>query len=136
MVSRKTLLYIAACLWLFVSLFLLYRFIGGVQRLDEFSIFNFSISLALSALFYAAMFRKISLKHINRIKNLADKKYPFYAFFNARSYLVMIVMISMGISLKVLKLFPDEYLIYFFPVMGIPLLLSSMRFFFHAKKFA
>lgn len=52
-----------------------------------------------------------------------------FSFFNLRSYFLMAVMISMGITLRKLSLMQIHYLSIFYVAMGIPLGLSSVRFF-------
>lgn len=60
---------------------------------------------------------------------------PFYSFFNGRSFLMMMGMMSMGIALKITGVFPASIMVYFFPVMGLPLFVSSLRFFKNAVAF-
>ena len=107
----------------------MYRGFMGVMIHSEFLLPKVVVALFLGLVFYNLMFKKISKKHITRIEGLKNKKHPFYAFFNLRSYLMMIFMISMGITIRLLALVPFEYLALFYIVMGTPLLFSAFRFF-------
>ena len=54
----------------------------------------------------------------------------FFSFFNFRSYLVMFFMIGMGITLRTTGWVPLVYLSYLYLTMSVPLLLSSVRFYY------
>lgn len=59
-----------------------------------------------------------------------ESDYPcLFSFFNVRSYLVMILMISMGITLRLSGWVPALYLSAVYLTMSVPLLLSSVRFY-------
>ena len=128
-VGHTNLLYIASVVWFFAGGMLLYRGFMGVMIHSEFLLPKVVVALFLGLVFYNLMFKKISKKHITRIEGLKNKKHPFYAFFNLRSYLMMIFMISMGITIRLLALVPFEYLALFYIVMGTPLLFSAFGFF-------
>jgi hypothetical protein len=81
--------------------------------------------------FFALVFSKISRKHIDRIKNLIGDHHRFYEFFNPKSYLMMVGMISMGILLRKTLIVPLSSLSLAYITMGIPLLFSSFRFYHH-----
>ena len=104
-VGHTNLLYIASVVWFFAGGMLLYRGFMGVMIHSEFLLPKVVVALFLGLVFYNLMFKKISKKHITRIEGLKNKKHPFYAFFNLRSYLMMIFMISMGITIRLLLWF-------------------------------
>jgi len=58
----------------------------------------------------------------------------FFSFFNLRSYLLMAIMITGGISLRKLHVIHPEILYTFFLSMGLPLLISAYRFFYSWAK--
>lgn len=86
-----------------------------------------------SAGFLAAMpihhsgFIKIATKNINRILALKEKTSPF-AFMTWKSYLIVIVMVSMGIALRHSSL-PKKYLSILYNGIGLALFLSGIRYF-------
>ena len=88
------------------------------------------LSLAAGILFYLKLFSKISLKHTIRILNLKEANPCLFSFFNFRSYLMMVLMISMGITLRTTGWIAPAYLSLLYLTMAIPLLLSSIRFYY------
>ena len=131
-IPKRYLLLVAACFWTFAGGMLLIRgfsilkFNSSIIEIEEFG------SILAGLLFYKFMFSKISLKHIHRIQNLKEEKPCFFSFFNLRSYLLMTVMMSFGITLRVTGLVPMAYLAPFYIAMGTPLLLSAFRFYYYA----
>lgn len=134
-VSARTLLFIASAVWFFAGGMLLSKGLSGI----DYSLQHFGWILAFciiaGGVFYAGMFSKISKKHVTRIKNMDGEKHPVYDFFNGRSYIMMFSMISLGVTLRLLNLFPFTYLAFFYIIMGIPLLISSFRFIYTASLF-
>ena len=89
--------------------------------------------LFYSAGFLAAMpihhfgFLKIAAKNINRLLPLTEKKNPF-SFMTPKSYLIVIVMVSMGIALRHSPI-PKKYLSLLYNGIGFALFLSGIRYF-------
>lgn len=134
-VSRKSLLFIASFVWFLAGGFLIYRGVSGILNEAFPSLIKSLVAIILGMVFYLGIFNRVSKKHIERIKKMPSDTVPFYSFFNRRSFLMMMLMMSMGIALKVLGILPSSIMVYFFPVMGLPLLISSMRFFKNAVSF-
>jgi len=130
-VSKRVLLFEAALVWTFAGIMLLFR---GDAMLESFSGFSWSKIVACiigGLVFFRVVFSGISRKHVNRITNLVGDHHHFYDFFNRRSYLMMLGMISMGIFLRKSMIVPPSSLALAYITMGIPLLLSSFRFYNH-----
>lgn len=134
-VSSRGLMFCATVLWTFAGAMLLIRGIYGVIDFPSFLVFKLFIALVFGAVFYLFLFDKISNKHIARISSMSEKRIPFYAFFNLRSYFMMVLMISMGITIRKTGLIPFEYLAVFYIVMGIPLFVSALKFLYYAVNF-
>ena len=128
-VSKRFLLLEAAFVWTFAGGMLLYR--GGVMLAASsgFSWIKIIISLCGGLIFYKLMFSKISRKHIIRITNLQGDYHLFHQFFSLKSYLMMLGMISLGIFLRKTEIVPIPALSLTYITMGVPLLLSSFRFY-------
>ena len=120
---------------MFAGIMLIYRGASVVVETPSSSFLKFLIGALGGFLFYFVLFRNISLKHILRIKNTPTESAAFYSFFNRKSYIMMISMISLGILLRKSGLIPMEYLAVFYICMGTPLFISSLRFFYHAYNF-
>jgi len=76
------------------------------------------------------MFDRISSKHVNRIKSIEIERPIVFSFFNLKSYLMMFSMITMGVSLRLSGLVAPAHLAMVYVTMGIPLLMSSFRFYY------
>jgi hypothetical protein len=129
-VPKRVLLFVAAMVWTFAGSMLLYK---GFRMLDTTSTFlwlQLILTLAGGIVFFWKMFSKISLKHTNRILNLKEAKPCLFAFFNLRSYLLMALMISMGITLRRTGWVAQGHLAFLYLTMSVPLLLSSVRFYY------
>lgn len=134
-VSRKSLLIIASVVWFLAGGLLIFRGVYGILNIPAASALKVALSVVLGLVFYFSVFKRISLKHINRIKQMQSDKLPFYSFFPTRSFVIMMVMMSMGISLKISGVLPESLMVYFFPVMGLPLFISAFRFLKHGCTF-
>ena len=127
---KRALLFVAALVWTFAGSMLLYK---GFKMLDPNpSLLWLKLLLVLlgGILFYQKLFSKLSLKHTLRILKMKEAYPCFFSFFNFRSYLVMCFMISMGITLRTTGWVPLVYLSYLYLMMSVPLLLSSVRFYY------
>lgn len=128
-VTKRTLLFIAGCFWTFAGGMLIYRGLGGLIPLHHYLFPEILIALAGGTCFYVFLFIKISKKHIKRISLIQVDNPCFFSFFNFKSYGLVIIMITTGIVLRKTDIIGHEYLFTFYFAMGIPLLLSAIRFF-------
>ena len=134
-IPKRHLLLVAALFWTFAGSMLLFRGFSILNSNSGLNIFEVLGSLISGMIFYKFMFSKISLKHINRILNLPTEKPCFLSFFNLRSYFLMTIMITFGITLRLSGIVPIYYLALFYIVMGTPLFMSAIRFYYHFYSF-
>jgi hypothetical protein len=87
------------------------------------------IGIILGTIFYLVLFARISKKHITRITLITIDNPCFFSFFDFRSYIMMTIMITAGITLRKLDIINHEILYTFYLTMGVPLLVSAFRFF-------
>jgi hypothetical protein len=71
-------------------------------------------------------FLKIADKNLNRLLPLTEKKCLF-SFMTWRSYLIVLVMVSMGIALRHSSI-PKPYLSILYNGIGLALFLSGIRY--------
>jgi hypothetical protein len=129
-VPRRTLLFLAALVWTFAGVMLMVK---GYQMLDASSDLlwmKLVVVLAAGILFYLKVFSKLSMKHTLRILNLKEANPCMFSFFNFRSYLIMVFMISMGVTLRTTGWIPFGTLSFLYLLMSVPLFLSSIRFYY------
>ncbi len=134
-IPKRALLFLAGIVWTFAGGMLLWRGALMMAENREHLWLKLLICAVTGGLFYYFLFNHISLKHITRIKNLPYERPCAFSFFNWKSYLMMVVMISMGIGLRTTGLVPLKYLSVMYITMGIPLSLSALRFYIHGFRF-
>jgi hypothetical protein len=131
-IPKKYLLFVAALIWTFAGGMLLYRGFLALQFNSSQTIIEEGGCIIAGLIFYRFMFSGISLKHINRILNLQIERPCFFSFFNWRSYFMMTLMITLGVTLRLTGLVPVVYLSLFYIAMGTPLFMSAIRFYYYA----
>lgn len=130
-IPKRYLLFMAAIAWTFAGGMLLFKGILLLSNIKTFLGVKISISIVGGLLFYFLLFSKISLKHITRINKITIDKPCLFSFFNIKSYILMAIMITSGILLRKFGIIPSEYFVMVYITMGIPLFLSSFRFYFN-----
>lgn len=78
--------------------------------------------------FYLMIFRKLVYKHVRRIRDMSDERTCFWLFFDLKSYIIMIVMMSFGIISRKLNLFPAAFIGPFYSGLGFALFSCGVRF--------
>ncbi len=124
-VKPKTLLIIAGTFWIMAGL--------NVLRIGIISFFqinkkNYLLFISSIIFFlFEIMFFKIKKKHIKRILKYKNNTY-FWNFFDLKSYIIMIFMISLGIILRILNVFPVFFVAFFYTGLGLALTLEGIMF--------
>jgi len=128
-VSKHYLLLVAALVWTFAGGMLLFRGYTINNPLPFHWEIELLFCIAAGLLFFWLLFNRISARHVIRITNLPNEHPVIFSFFNLKSYLMMFSMISLGIALRKSGIVSSEYLSIMYVTMGIPLLMSSFRFY-------
>lgn len=135
-IRKKYVLFVAAFVWTFAGVMLLFRGFYFLFQTHESVWAATIISLLVGVLFYFFVFSKVSLKHSMRIIHLTNERPCVFSFFSGRSYLLMFLMISLGVITRKSGIIPLLYLSEFYIVMGTPLLLSALRFYYYGMKYS
>jgi len=128
-IPKRYLLLVAAFVWTIAGCFLLIKGSVYVARFCDDRAIRFPVAIVVGFLFFAILFIRISSRHIHRIRSMKIMNPCFFSFFNFKSYLLMILMIGMGITLRALNIVSPSILYTFYVSMGIPLLISAVRFY-------
>ncbi len=126
-VPKRALLFFAGFVWLCVGLMLLsfaYSWLSDVNRTPAIVILGLGVILAL--LVHHFGFLKIVDKNIERIRPKVGKQCAF-SFITWKSYLIIIVMVTMGTFLRHSAI-PKRYLAILYTGIGLALVLSSLRY--------
>jgi len=129
-VSRHNLLFIAGLAWTTAGGILMWRGLDYEMKHSPHLWLNILIGIIIGIPFYIILFARISRKHIKRIWGM-NIPYPCaFSFFNFRSYIMMMLMITAGILLRHIDAINKEYLFTFYIGMAFPLLISAFRFYY------
>jgi hypothetical protein len=129
-VSKRYLLLVAALVWTFAGGMLLFRGFAVTHTQETHWSVKIAFCIVGGLLFYKVMFDRISSKHVTRIKTMVVERPVIFSFFNLKSYLMMFSMITMGVTLRLTGLVAPTHLALVYVTMGIPLLMSSFRFYY------
>lgn len=128
-IAHRYLYIIAALVWTIAGCLLLFRGMHLFLGDDHLNWIRLSLSVVSGILFYAFLFSKISSRHTSRISRLQHDKPCLFSFFNMKSYIIMTLMITSGIMLRKSGIIYPGYLSVLYVTMGIPLFISSLRFY-------
>jgi hypothetical protein len=127
-VNKRFLLIFSGIMWISVGIMLntlayqwLHNFTGGNKLL--YTGFGFAGALII----HHFGFLKIVDKNLGRISRMEGKPCAF-SFMSWKSYLMVLVMVSMGITLRHSSL-PKQFLVILYIGIGGALILSSVRYF-------
>jgi SanA protein len=134
-VPKRYLLFVAASVWTFAGCMLWWRAAAMLIKEDFPLQWSFAIAVSWGSLFYLLMFAKISLKHSRRIFDLDIDRPCVFSFFSGKSYIMMLIMISGGIFLRVSGAVDLVIIGVFYMIMGFPLFLSSLRFWYYGIRY-
>lgn len=129
-VPKRILLLIAALVWTFAGSMLMFKGYKMLDTASDLLWLKLAAVLAAGVVFYLKVFSGLSIKHTLRILKMKEAYPCMFSFFNFRSYLIMIFMISMGITLRITGWIPFGTLSFLYLLMSVPLMLSSIRFYY------
>ena len=127
-VDKRVLIFMAGLMWCGVGVMLIRYAISWLSLCNgKEQIFFYSAGFLAAMPIHHFGFLKIADKNINRLLPLTEKKSPF-SFMTPKSYLIVIVMVSMGIALRHSPI-PKKYLSLLYNGIGLALFLSGIRYF-------
>jgi len=124
-VNKRVLLIIAGIVWLIAG-FNVARLGFLSYKMIEFHWYYVLLSVLVFAAF-GTMFFKMTVKHTKRILSYTEKK-PFWYFFDVKSYIIMICMMSGGIGFRAAGIFPNVFVAFFYSGLGCALALAGVVF--------
>ena len=85
-------------------------------------------AVAVMLAFYLLVFAGLVRRHTARVRARPERWLPVWDFFDAKSYVVMAVMMAGGIGLRAAHLLPEWFIAFFYTGLGIALLSCGLRF--------
>jgi hypothetical protein len=127
-VDKSVLVLMAGLMWCGVGVLLVSYAVSwlSVCNLRE-QFFYYTAGFLAAMPIHHFGFLKIADKNLDRILLLTEKKSPFY-FMKPKSYLIVLIMVSMGIALRHSSI-PKPYLSILYNGIGLALFLSGIRYF-------
>ena len=89
-------------------------------------------AVAVFAAFHYMVFRRMFHKHKRRISQKGDSNCPM-GFFDARGWIIMAFMITLGVSIRRYELMPLWFIALFYTGLSSALVLTGIRFLFSSK---
>ena len=126
-VSKKILLVFAGTMWICVGIMLILMAIKWLHTYKGNSVIFSVIGIVFALIIHHFGFLKIVNKNLKRISELPDKPCIF-SFISWKSYLIIIIMVTMGITLRHSSLH-KQYLSVIYLGIGLALFLSSIKYF-------
>lgn len=102
--------------------------IGIDTYMNYISVINIILSFLIFSVFWYMVFYKLVLKHTLRIKRFQQPKQYFWKFFDMKSFIIMAVMITGGVTIRISHLLPEQFIAVFYSGLGAALFLAGLLF--------
>ncbi|MGT2801583.1 hypothetical protein [Streptococcus henryi] len=127
LVKKKNLLALAGTVWLIAGFNVTRMGLVAYSSLKQVTLVSLLLSI-LVFLAFGSMFYKMTFMHARRISDYKEARRPFWQFFDLKSYLIMIVMMTGGILLRSSGLVPSSFIAFFYTGLGLALALAGLLF--------
>lgn len=126
MINKIYLLLLDGIIWLSAGFNILS--IGLKCYKNNLSLLNIILSIIIFLLFHIFVFSKLVKKHSIRILGYIEEKQYFWKFFDLKSLIIMIFMITLGVCIRTFKLAPISFIAFFYTGLGSALILAGINF--------
>ena len=127
-VPKNLLMLIAGAVWIAAGGMVVAIGLPLEIRLAPEHLVLIPLAAAIFLAFYLLVFGRLVRRHTSRIRARAEARLPIYQFFDARSWLVMAVMMGGGLALRLSHAVPDWAIAFFYSGLGVALFLCGLRF--------
>lgn len=125
-VKKETLLILASIVWLIAGFNILR--IGVISYIGNITLLNIFLSAVVFLIFWFMVFYKLVVKHTNRIRQYQEEFQFFLKFFDVKSFCIMAIMMTFGITIRVFHLTPDIFIAVFYSGLGAALFGAGLLF--------
>lgn len=133
--NNHFLLLIAGCVWMIAGFMVVKT--GMPYYMENHNKVLLSIgAFIIFLIFYLMIFSGLVYKHDNRIKNMPIGPVPFWQFFDKKSYIIIVIMMGGGFTLRHFELVPHWFIGFFYTGLGTALFLSGVKFLFRYISFS
>jgi small-conductance mechanosensitive channel len=127
-IPKNYLMLIAGLVWCLAGAMVSRVGLPLLLGLAPAQLFLVPLAGAIFIAFYFFVFARLVRKHTGRIRARSEERLPFWNFFNASSWAIMVVMMIGGMALRFSQLMPDWIIAFFYSGLGVALFLCGVRF--------
>lgn len=127
-VNKKNLLIIAGAVWIIAGINILRIGIMTWLNTSQGWMFKIGEATVVFLLFFIFVFRKLYYKHTRRIEGKKEARHCPFSFFDVKSWIIMVCMISFGIIVRTFHLLPDSFISVFYTGLSIALIFTGVLF--------
>ena len=134
-VPKRALLFIAALVWGYAGQKLIAIGIRTYNTTNLHFWHLLVISVPIFLLFHYFVFHKIIIKHTTRIISKPNPTHCLFSFFDWKSYIIMTLMITMGLTLRRSSWVSREFIATFYIGMGLALATSAIYLLYYGIRY-
>lgn len=126
--SKKTLFICAAIVWMIAGSMVMKLGYEVVLNSEGYKLISALVAVAVFLIFYHLIFKKMAHKHQKRIKSKEKEKVCIFSFFDAKGYMIMGFMMSLGMIIRSLTFINPMYWAPFYIGLGTALFCAGILF--------
>lgn len=127
-VPKNLLILIAGIVWCFAGAMVCKIGLPLLWNLGLTQWLLYPLAVVVFLIFYFLIFSRLVTKHTERIRQRPEPRLPFWSFFDASSYVVMVIMMAGGMWLRLSHIVPDWMIAFFYSGLGLALFSCGVRF--------
>lgn len=133
--GKNTTIILSGIGWILLGMMLISRALSWVNEIpNHWLIISTAFGVTIGIVKYIFIFRKLSIRGKNKILNYKEDKINIIKLFPLKSYIIVVIMMAGGITLRHLEFIPKSVLFALYLGIGIAMLLTSILFFVKQKK--
>lgn len=129
-VQKPTLFFIAGAFWMIAATRLYASILKALPLIPHTPIGSWPMGVSALAVlvFFLLIFQVVYRKNTKRILEKNDPYHHPIQVFDLKGWLVMLFMITLGITISVAKPFPPQIIVPFYCGLGMALFITGIRF--------
>lgn len=128
-VAPRTLLALAALVWLAAGINIARIGLSAYAN-EALGLVGPALSVVVGFVFWFMVFNRLTIRHTARIRTYTDRML-FVHFFDRKSFVIMAVMMTAGVTIRSLSLAPNAFIAVFYTGLGCALTLAGAKFAMH-----
>lgn len=134
-VNKRYIILFAGLVWGFAGIKILLIAWEYYQSSSVNTFITVPLILMGGALFFVFIMHPVWRKHSTRIITKETNKSCIFSFLDLKGYLLMILMITIGLSIRKLEILPPWTLLVLYGVMGLALFIAALLFIYLAIQY-